>query len=162
MRMSVSFPRHASILLLALLGGACGATNVQVYEGEKMSPDQVTVLYSNPHLSVSVDRQYTVPSQKLHRLELPAGHHAVEVQCLYTDDVQYHPARGRNKRNVDPSIAGQKFTASPSFALVVEGQAGHKYKPRAHFEKDDAGVPGCHVKMFDITDESGGEKVHLY
>ena len=149
------------VLLAASLCG-CGATNVQLYDGEKMPDDQVTVLYTNPHLRIGVDRQYTVPKQSLHRLEMPAGHHAMEVQCLYGDDVQYHKARGRNKRPSDPAMAGQTFTESPKFALVVEGEAGHKYKPRVHFEKDEAGVPACHVKMFDITNEAGGEKNHFY
>jgi hypothetical protein len=154
-------PSTLLISLLAAAGaGACGPKRVQLYEGPALAPDQVTLLYSNKHLDLNVDRTYTLPASdrgKLHLLEIPAGHHAVEVRCLYTDDVPYHAVGGGGS-----APAGQKYTVSPPIALLLEGLPGHRYKPRARFERDGAGVPGCHVKMFDITNEPGGASQELY
>jgi hypothetical protein len=135
---------------------------VQGYTGAKLPDDQVTYLWSNPHLMMSVDRDYAIPEKdvkKLHKIELRAGHHAVEVRCLYTRDVTYHAKEG------DPPSSTpvkESFTASPVIAVVMSGDATRQYKPRVHFERNVDGVPGCRVKMFDVTEESGGQDVHLF
>ena len=93
---------------------------------------------------------------------MAAGNHAVEVQCLYSDDVPYHPMK--RKEGAPPlEKPKEKILVSPVFPVLLDGEAGHSYKPRVHFERDDAsGVPGCHVHMVDVTNEPGGEKVDLY
>lgn len=153
----------ALTLLLGAAAGACGPELVQVYDGSKLPDDQVTFLYNNSHLDVTVDRRSSVEGdqrKKLHKLELQAGHHAVEVRCHYSDDVPY-TAKGGGPAPA-PAAGGETYTLSPVIALTIDGDAGHAYKPRAHFERNAEGVPGCHVKMFDVTAESGGEKQDLY
>ncbi len=134
-----------ALLIASLSGlGACGHQRVQLYEGAPLPVDRATVLWSNPHLDLTVDRQYTVPAEersKLHRLELPAGHHTVEVRCLYQNE---------------------KYTMSPVIPLVIDGEATHLYKPRVRFERTAEGVPGCRVKIFDVTSQSGGQKIDSY
>lgn len=150
-------------LLLAVLASGCGPKAVQLYDGPKLPDSEVIVLWSNPHLAINVDRSYDVPAEeraKLHRIELPPGHHAVEVRCFYTKDVPYHPAKGGEA--APGEAPAQDFTESPTIALLLDGQAGRSYKPRVHFQRNAAGVPGCRVKLFDVTEESGGHKVHLY
>jgi hypothetical protein len=129
---------------LLLLAPACAAQRVQLYEGEKLPDDQVTILYSNPHLEMGIDRQYNMPEgevSKLHRIELPPGNHAVEVHCLYDDP---------------------KYKRSPLIPVLLDGEAGHVYKARVQYGKSDDGLPKCKVKIFDLTAESGGEKTDTY
>jgi hypothetical protein len=129
---------------LALLLAGCGPKAVQLYEGPKLPNDQVQYLWSNPRLIINVDRQYTIPEgerDSLQRMEVQLGNHAVEVQCLYDD---------------------ANIKVSPSFALLLDGKPGHAYKPRVHFERNPAGLPACHAKLFDVTDDPGGQKVDLY
>jgi hypothetical protein len=119
---------------------------VQLYEGAQLPNDQVTVLFSNPNFEISIDRQYGIPSAdvpKLHRIELPPGNHAVEVRCLVKDD------------------KGQVAALRP-FALLLDGEAGHAYKPRVQFGRNATGDPTCKGRMFDITSEKAGEKVDYY
>jgi hypothetical protein len=151
-------------LSLALVGLAtlgCGPTNVRHYDGPELGPEQVTYLYTNPHLEIIIDRDFTHPRDKkgLHRYELPAGHHAIDVKCLYTSDVSYRPVKGAegSTKPVDTS-----YTESPVISLVMDGEPGQSYKPRVRFERDADGIPGCHVRMKNVTKENGGEKVHLY
>jgi hypothetical protein len=127
-------------LLLALLP-ACAAKSVQLYEGPKLPDDQVTTLWTNPRLQIEVDRQYKHPADQkaLHRIDLPPGSHAVEVRCLYDN--------------------GQ---VSPVLALLMEGEAGHRYKPRVQFSRDEGGSPRCKAKVFDVTSEPDGHKIDLY
>jgi hypothetical protein len=131
-------------LLLAPLAAACGPTNVQLYEGDKLSADQVTVLWSNPHLDTTVDRQYTIPpaeNAKLHRIELPPGNHAVEVRFHYPE-------------------CGIKD--APPIALLLDGEAGHAYKPRIQIGQNAAGAPSCKARMFDVTSDGAGNKKDYY
>lgn len=156
-------PRNAltTACFTLALGAGCGAREVQLYDGPRLPHDQVVVLWSNPHLTLNIDRSYSMPvddRSKLHRIEVPLGHHAVEVSCIYTDDVTYHPT---GKGEAKPEGA-QQFTQSRLIALLLDGQPGHQYKLRAHFTKDNAGTPGCRVKLFDVTNESGGHKVNFY
>lgn len=137
--------RKTVLALASLLATAgCGPKAVQLYEGPKLPNDQVQVLWTNPRLEMSVDRQYKVPADEretLHKLDVALGNHAVEVNCLYDD----------------PNIK-----VSPTIALLLDGKPGHAYKPRVHFERNAAGVPGCKVKLFDVTEEPGGNKIDLY
>ena len=149
------------VLALPLLSlVACGPKAVQLYDGPKLDEGDVTYLITNPHLKVTVDRQNKVEDQALQKLELPKGHHVAEVQCVYTPDVTYHPAKG-----VDPNASGPlkgDFKESPPIAVVMDGEPGKIYKLRAHFERHAGDLPGCRVRMFDVTNESGGHKVHFY
>lgn len=142
---------------LTMLG--CATAPVQVYEGPKLSEDKVGYMWTNPHLQITVDRSYTVPPEKIatpYRLEVEVGHHAVEFRCIYTDKVPYHgPAGAMGKP--DP-----QYTLSPLFALVLDPQPGQTFKPRVHFKVDAQGVPGCTVKLFDVTNDAKGASVHLY
>jgi hypothetical protein len=136
--------RSIALAIFVFAAGCGGVQHVQLYEGAKLPADQVTVLYTNPSLEVSVDRQYSVPSgelAKVHRLELPPGNHAVEVRCIYPEG---------------------PIKTSPQIALLLEGEAGHAYTARVQFGKNAEGVPSCKAKMFDITGQSGAEKVHNY
>jgi hypothetical protein len=139
----VSRPLQVSALMLFM--AACGGVQrVQLYEGAQLPDDQVTVLWTNPRLEIEVDRQYKVPAEqstRLQRLELPPGNHAVEVRCLYQDD---------------------KNTVSPVIALVLDGEAGHSYKPRVQFGRAESGQPTCKARMFDITTDPAGQKVDSY
>ena len=138
--------RLAALLLLAPLVTSCGPKRVQLYEGAELPGDQVTVLFSNPHFEMTIDRQYGIPSAdvpKLHRIELPPGNHAVEVRCLVKDD------------------KGQVSAMRP-FALLLDGEAGHSYKPRVQFGRTPTGDPTCKGKIFDISSERGGEKSDYY
>lgn len=117
---------------------------VQLYDGPPLTQNETAVLWTNPHLEITIDRKYSVPAgeiAKLHRIELPREQHAVEVRCRYT---------------------GEKFAVSPTIALEMEGQPAHAYKPRVRFEHNAAGVPGCRVRMFDVTNEPGGQKIDFY
>jgi hypothetical protein len=44
----------------------------------------------------------------------------------------------------------------------MEGEPGHIYKPRARYERHPGDLPGCRVRMFDVTNESGGYKIDFY
>lgn len=161
--------RICALALLAPVAAGCGPELVQLYEGAKLPDDQVTSLYTNKHLVVTIDRRYEVPADKrstLQRLDTDPGHHAVEVQCLYTDDVTYHAAEGENADGVATATptpaSSETITASPIIALPFEGKAGSRYKLRVHFERDKAGVPGCHVKVFNVTKDISGAKIDLY
>lgn len=154
----------SELLVVAMLTTAagCGPTKIQAYDGPQMPAEEVTVLWSNPHLEIDVDRRHSVKKDaaaKLHRIELPAGHHSVEVRCLYTDDVKYHTNEGEGPA---PTATEAKFEMSPTIALVMDGEAGHAYKPRVHFQRNASGVPGCKVKMFDVTAEGGGGGDNFY
>src|SRR5689334_13363957 len=96
--------RVVPALLLGSLLAACGGVqSVQLYDGAKLPDAEVTVLLTNPRLEMDIDRQHKVTADertKLHRLELPAGNHAVEVRCLYQD---------------------AQNTVSPVIALALEG-----------------------------------------
>jgi hypothetical protein len=149
------------VLALPLLTlAACGPKAVQLYDGPKLDESEVTYMITNPHLKMVVDRQNTIEDQSLQKLELPKGHHVAEVRCIYTPDMTYHPAKG-----VDPNASGPlkgDFKESPPIAVVMEGEPGHMYKPRAHYERHAGDLPGCRVRMFDVTNESGGHKVDFY
>lgn len=149
-----------SFAILSATIGGCAAPTVQGYEGAKLPDDRVTFLWTNPHLDITVDRQYTVSEadrKRLQKVELRSGHHVAEVRCVYTDDVPYASKDGAGSAARDKS-----YTMSPVIALTFDGEPGHAYKPVAHFEVSAAGVPGCHVKVLDVTDQSGAEKTHLY
>jgi hypothetical protein len=136
--------RPLSLLAFSFLAGCGGVQRVQLYEGAKLPDDQVTVLWSNPRLDMEIDRQYKLPAEeraRLHRIELPAGNHAVEVRCLYQDE---------------------KNTVSPVMARALEGEAGHSYKARVSIGRSDTGQPTCNVKLFDVSSEPGGEKIDSY
>ena len=150
------------VLSFLTLASACGPKQVQLYEGEKLGEDEVTFLVTNPHLKMIVDRQHSIEAgQGLQKLELPKGHHVAEVQCIYSPDVTYHPAKG-----VDPATATgpikSDFKESPPIAVVMDGEPGHLYKPRVHYERHAGDLPGCRVRMFDVTNDSGGAKVDTY
>jgi hypothetical protein len=148
-----------SLSLTILLGAGCAAPTVQAYEGAKLPDDKVTYLWTNPHLDMSVDRSFTVTAEQrstLQRIELRTGHHVAEVSCLYTDDVTYQPKEGAS------APRDKAYTQSPAIALTIDGEPGHSYKPVVHYELGANGVPGCHVKAIDVTDQSGAEKTHLY
>jgi hypothetical protein len=136
--------RLVSCALFLCAAGCGGVQHVQLYEGAKLPDDQVTVFYTNPELEVTVDRQYSVPEDeiaKIHRLELPPGNHAVEVKCRYPEG---------------------PIKLSPQISLLLDGEAGHAYTARVQFGKNAQGVPNCKAKMFDITGQSGAEKIHSY
>src|SRR5687767_7542588 len=101
------------IALLLLAAGCAGAEKVRLYEGPDLAADKVAVLWSNPHLKMDVDRDFSIADykrSKLHRIEVVPGHHAVEVSCLYTENVMYH-GKGGGPAGKPP--AGQQFTESP-------------------------------------------------
>lgn len=156
----------ARTLLFALLSPlACaGAQRVQLYDGPQLPAEQVGVLVNNPHLVLSVDRRFAIGPdhrKKRHRIEVDPGHHAVEVQCIYPNDVPYHASTGDGPV---PALSeeGKKYTSSPPIALMLDAEAGHVYKLRTHFTRNPQGIPGCRVKLFDVTSESGGDGVDLY
>jgi len=144
MQSSARCPLLLGGIITIAIASCGGAQLVQLYEGEKLPDDRVTVLWTNPQLEIEVDRQYKVPSgeiARLHRIELAPGNHAVEVQCRYQDE---------------------KIKVSPVIALAVEGEAGHSYKPRVQFGRGAEGQPKCKARMFDVTSEPGGQKIDLY
>jgi hypothetical protein len=129
---------------IVAVASCAGVQRVQLYEGEKLPDDQIAVLWTNPQLEIEVDRQYKVPAEesaRLHRIELAPGTHAVEVRCRYQDE---------------------KIKLSPVIALAVEGEPGHGYKPRVQFGRGAEGQPKCKARMFDVTNQSGGQKIDLY
>ena len=156
-------PRILAVFLFPLLAlAACGPKQVQLYEGPKLGEDEVTFLITNPHLKMVVDRQNAVAEGGgLQKLELPRGHHVAEVRCIYSPEVTYHPAKGVDPATATGPLKGD-FKESPPIAVVMDGEVGHLYKPRVHFERHPGDLPGCRVKMFDITNESGGAKVDTY
>jgi hypothetical protein len=159
---------HVPLLVItSALCLSCGPKRVQLYEGQ-LSDEEITVVFTNPHLELAVDRQYKLTGDdrtKLQKLELPVGHHTVEVSCVYSDDVTYNPppdkAPATTAEEAKPAPA-EKITQSPVIVLVADGEAGHSYKPRVHFYRNAQGVPGCRVRMFDVTSESGGHSNHFY
>lgn len=155
-------PKLLVLVPILALAPACGPKQVQLYDGEKLGDDETTFLLTNPHLKMNVDRQHQIAAgSSLQKLELPKGHHVAEVNCIYAPENTYHPAKG-----VDPATATgpikTEFKESPPIAVVMDGEPGHLYKPRVHFERHPGDLPGCRVKMFDVTNESGGAKVDLY
>jgi hypothetical protein len=143
--MPLSLRFRGWLLVLAPLAVGCGgAQRVQLYEGARLPDDQVSVLWTNPRLEIEVDRQYKLSAadnSRLYRIELPPGNHAVEVRCLYPDE---------------------KVKVSPTIALLLDGQAGHSYKPRVQFSRGADGVPGCRTRMFDVTAEPSGHTIDLF
>jgi hypothetical protein len=161
--MRTALSRTLVIAAISSTLASCGHEAVKMYDGEQQSDDKIQVLWTNPHLVLSVDRQYTVPDDKrakLMKIELPMGHHLVEARCLYTKDVLYHPAGGGPAG--PPPESALKFTMSPIISLLVDGEPGHRHKPRVHFSVNEQGLPGCKVKLFDVTDESGGQNNDFY
>jgi hypothetical protein len=131
---------------------------------EGLPEDQVAFLFTNPHLDLTVDRDFSAPaseSKSLRRITVPPGHHAVEASCVYTDAVPYHAAKGDGPAPA-ASAEGAKITKSTPIAVVLEGEPGHKYKPRAHFFRNAEGIPGCRVRMVDVTNDSAGKDQDLY
>jgi hypothetical protein len=149
------------LLLLPLLSVvACGASRVRLYGGAELPDDHVTSIVTNPHLQMSIDDQHEIAGgAKLQRLELPAGPHTLELRCLYTDDVPYKAATGDGPAP-PASAEGKQYTASPMIAASVDGKPGKVYKPRVRFTRDDKGIPGCQIKMVEVS--KGGEDEHLY
>ena len=150
------------LLALPLLSlAACGPKAVQLYDGPKLDESEVTYMFTNPHLKMVVDRQNTIEDQSLQKLELPRGHHVAEVRCIYTPDMTYHPAKG-----VDPEC---QRTAEGGLQGVAAHRGGHGRGARATSTSRGPTTsatrgtfPGCRVRMFDVTNESGGHKVDFY
>lgn len=150
-----------TLLALALVTAGCGAPTLQAYDGPKLPDDKVTYLWTNPHLEIAVDRQFSINEAdrgKLQRIELRAGHHVAEVSCIYSDDVTWNPK---------PGVTGmpqrdKEYTKSGAIAVTMDGEPGHAYKLVARFELDANGTPGCRAKVIDITDDSGAAKTHLF
>jgi hypothetical protein len=154
-------PLIPSLLLCSVLA-SCGAQMVQGYPGNPV--DDVTYLITNPHATILVDRRYEVSADdrsKLQAISFAAGHHVIEMNCLYTKDVTYHPGKDGGPAPGTP-LDTQQFAMSPAILLVTDGETGHRYKPRVHFTRNTDGLPGCNIKLFDVTQDSAGEKIHLY
>jgi hypothetical protein len=164
--------RSLSLLLPAALlaAGACGPKRVQLYQGDGLPDQEVAVLYTNPHLDLEVDQDFKLKGQdrsKMHKLEMTTGDHALAVSCHYTDDVTYHPpekpaAAPPADAPPPPPAPTEKITQSPIIVLRMDGVGSHAYKPRVHFYRNAQGIPGCRVKVFDVTSEPGGEKNNFY
>lgn len=154
----------ALALALTLTSLACGPAIVQMRGTEGLPDEQVAFMFSNPHLDLTVDREFTLlasDAKSLKRVTVPTGHHAVEASCIYSSDVPYHASKGDGPAP-PASPEGAKLTKSLPVAVVLEGEAGHAYKPRAHFFRDDKGTPGCRVHMVDVTAEPAGKAQDLY
>src|SRR5688572_21996079 len=129
-----------ALVVLALLAASCGPSVVRAYQGPELSPQQVATLWSNEHMSMSVDDQTVVPSNDVstrRRIELAPGRRIVGVQCRFPDSIESRPIDGGNGRTIESTRLSRPMT----FALMAE--AGHSYVPRAHFEVDEAGRPDC-------------------
>jgi hypothetical protein len=156
------------LLAVAIALGGCGPKAVQLYDGPKLPDNEVIVLYSNPHLLMSVDRAFEITEAergKLHKLEVSPGHHAIEVRCVYSEDIKYHPPGKSVPKDVEappPPPDAPQYTHSPIIALLLDGEPGHAFKARAHFTRNSQGIPGCRVKLFDITADGSSKDENLY
>ena len=103
-------PRHATLALVAVAAG-CGPTVVRTYPGAELGPGQACSLWSNEHMSMSVDEKYGVPINEVafrRRFDMTPGHHVVRLTCMFTDDVQYLQAPSPvGAPIVDQSLGGQ-------------------------------------------------------
>ena len=51
---------------------------------------------------------------------------------------------------------------APPIALLLDGEAGHAYKPRIQIGQNAAGAPSCKARMFDVTSDGAGNKKDYY